>query len=43
MSDYNTFEDTENVTEEDFTDFKVRERGITLVIPACSVLNIRIS
>jgi alpha-N-arabinofuranosidase len=43
MDDYNTFEDTEHVAEKDFTEFKVHARGITLVIPACSVLNIRIS
>jgi alpha-N-arabinofuranosidase len=43
MNDYNTLEDTENVAERAFADFKVRENGITLVIPACSVLNIRIS
>ena len=43
LNDFNTFEDTEKVKEKAFTDFKVQGKGITLVIPACSVLNIRIS
>ncbi len=43
MNDYNTFEDAENVTEKAFTEFKVQKKGISFVIPACSVLNIKIS
>ncbi len=43
MNDYNSFEDTEHVAEKAFTDFKVHEKGLSFVIPACSVLSIKIS
>ena len=43
MDDYNTFEDADKVVERSFTDYKIKERGISLVLPACSVLSLRIN
>ena len=42
MQAYNSFEEPERVTEEDFTDFRLTDRGLTFTIPACSVLMFRV-
>lgn len=42
MDAYNTFEKPDTVKEEAFTDFKVTERGLSFVMPACSVVQFRV-
>jgi len=42
MDAYNTFDNPENVKEEEFKDFKVTDKGIRFTIPACSVLQLRV-
>lgn len=39
---YNTFEEPENVTEKEFKDFTLTKRGLSLTVPACSVMMLRI-
>jgi alpha-L-arabinofuranosidase len=43
MNAYNTFDATDIVVEKAFTDIKIKDKAISFVIPACSVLNIRIN
>lgn len=42
MHAYNTFETPEEVTETDFTDYKETETGLTIQMPANSVIEIRV-
>ncbi len=42
MNAHNTFEEPENVVEKEFQEFTLTERGITLTIPPCSVMMLRI-
>jgi len=42
MKAYNTFENPDNVRPEDFKDYKITDKGISLKIPACSVLHLEI-
>ncbi len=42
MNAHNTFEEPENVAEKAFQEFTLTERGLSLTIPACSVLMLRI-
>lgn len=42
MDAHNTFEEPENVTEKEFRQFKMTEKGISLTMPPCSVMLFRI-
>lgn len=42
MNAHNTFEEPENVVEKEFQEFTLTERGISLTLPPCSVLMLRI-
>lgn len=42
MHAYNTFENPENVKQEDFTAFTVTDKGICFTMPACSVIQFRV-
>lgn len=42
MNAHNTFEEPENVVEKAFQEFTLTERGLSLTIPECSVLMLRI-
>ena len=42
MHAYNTFEKPDMVKEEDFTAYKITEKGIEFALPACSVMQFRI-
>lgn len=42
MDAYNTFENPDTVKEEAFTAFQVTEKGISFVMPACSVIQFRV-
>lgn len=42
MNAHNTFDQPETVSENEFTDFKLEERGLSLVIPPCSIVMFRI-
>lgn len=42
MRSYNTFEKPDHVAEEVFTNYEIKDRGLKLVLPACSVLLLRI-
>ncbi|SDB42177.1 alpha-N-arabinofuranosidase [Butyrivibrio sp. INlla16] len=42
MADHNTFENPDVVTEDKFTDYNEKENGVTVKIPACSVLMLRL-
>lgn len=42
MRAYNTFENPDNVKEEEFTSFETTQQGITFTIPACSVVQFRV-
>jgi alpha-N-arabinofuranosidase len=42
MNAYNTFENPDNVKEEVFSGYTVTENGISLTIPACSVVQFRV-
>ena len=42
MHAYNTFENPENVKQEDFTAFTVTDKGISFTMPACSVIQFRV-
>lgn len=42
MHAHNTFDEPDKVAEKEFTDFTVSENTITLNLPACAVLSIRI-
>jgi len=39
---YNTFDEPEIVKEEDFTDYRLTDRGAVLTIPACAVISLRL-
>ena len=43
MDAYNTFEEPENVKEEVFTNVSITDDGVSLVIPACSVISMEIA
>ncbi|MBR3843687.1 MAG: alpha-N-arabinofuranosidase, partial [Christensenellaceae bacterium] len=38
MGDFNTFEEPENVKEAAFTDFELKDGGIVINVPACSII-----
>ena len=42
MNAHNTFDEPETVVEEAFTEFEVGDRGVSFVIPPCSVMMFRI-
>ena len=42
MNAYNTFEQPEQVKQEDFAAFTVTEKGINFTIPACSIIQLRV-
>ena len=42
MNDYNTFDEPENVVEEEFAAFTVKDKGLSFVIPPRSVMMFRI-
>lgn len=42
MQSYNTFEEPEQVKEEAFTQIQVTDRGLSFMMPACSVMMIRV-
>ena len=42
MQSYNTFENPDQVTEKEFTDYKKAERGLTVTLPPCSVIELRL-
>ena len=42
MDAYNTFEDPERVKEEEFTAYELTEKGLKFVIPASSVVLVRV-
>lgn len=42
MDAYNTFENPGNVMEAEFKDFQITDRGVTLTMPACSVVQLRV-
>ncbi|MDD7389906.1 MAG: alpha-L-arabinofuranosidase C-terminal domain-containing protein [Lachnospiraceae bacterium] len=42
MDAHNTFENPDVVTEEDFTDYRKTESGISFKLPACSIICIRL-
>lgn len=42
MRQYNTFEEPENVTEKDFAQYEKTEQGYKLLLPPCSVVEIRL-
>ena len=42
MKAYNTFDNPENVEEAEFTDYKVNGNVVTVMLPKCSVVELRI-
>lgn len=42
MCEHNTFEEPENVKEENFTELKTEGRKISFTLPACSIISLRI-
>lgn len=42
MNEYNTFENPDNVKEVVFEEFKVTDKGLSFIIPACSVVQFRV-
>ena len=42
IREHNTFEEPENVKEKAFTEFKTEGRKISLTVPACSIISLRI-
>ena len=43
MNAYNTFDEPEKVKEEAFTAYTITEKGVKLIVPACSVVLLRIA
>ena len=43
MDAYNTFDEPNRVQEEEFTDFEITEKGLKFIVPACSVVLLRIT
>lgn len=43
MNAYNTFEEPDNVKQQEVTDYVVTERGVKVTIPACSVMTITVN
>ena len=43
MDAHNTFDEPENVKEEVFTNVSITDDGVSLVIPACSVISMEIA